>query len=387
MANLLFLGITAAMLGKAVLGLLGAAGVFGLQSLFKKSTPLANSDKEAAELSLRNQQILNEQEYERKKEFYEMYESPEAMVRQYSSAGLNPMLLAGGGASVSASGGIGSAGSAAASASSSSSDIAGMLSDLVGTSARFELGSKQVRVQEKRNEIDFYNAQTSRMMAEADIAYKNSLATGQNTTNEWLSTIYGNQVSLNAARERNYDSMTAMNDANKQRLLELVESEKVNRELTRHKINLVDKEAACAQYQSAILEAQSKYSDEYFKALSDLQAIEALRAQGEYGIFERTLDTREKAAIAELNHVIIRAGMDARIFTGKAFERHVEGKQTSGELLSTWTNFGKSIISAGITGAAIVGSGFLRSASRAITPPVFPGTMPQSRPMMTDVYL
>lgn len=82
-----------------------------------------NRDKELADISLENQEILNEQEFQRKKEWFDNYESPEAKVRQYSAAGLNPMLLAGGGASVSSTGGIGSAGSAPADSSGSPTDL------------------------------------------------------------------------------------------------------------------------------------------------------------------------------------------------------------------------------------------------------------------------
>lgn len=85
-------------------------------------------DRDLANIQLENQQTLNEEEYDRKIDFYERYESPEARVRQYKTAGLNPMLLAGNGASVSASGGVGSAGAASATPSGS-----GGLPDVIGS--------------------------------------------------------------------------------------------------------------------------------------------------------------------------------------------------------------------------------------------------------------
>lgn len=91
------------------------------------STGMTDADIEASEKTLENQQILNEQEYQRKIDFYEMYESPQAQVRQMKSAGLNPALMYSSAPSVSASGGIGSAGSAPASVSSDP----GMLSTLL----------------------------------------------------------------------------------------------------------------------------------------------------------------------------------------------------------------------------------------------------------------
>ena len=38
--------------------------------------------RKAADLDLNNQRILNQEEFDRKREWYEEFESPEAMVRQ-----------------------------------------------------------------------------------------------------------------------------------------------------------------------------------------------------------------------------------------------------------------------------------------------------------------
>lgn len=108
------------------------------------STGMTDADIEASEMTLENQQLLNEQEYQRKIDFYEMYESPQAQVRQIKNAGLNPALMYGSAPSVSASGGIGSAGSAAASASASES-MGSMLSSLLNMA----LQSKQLSLQDK----------------------------------------------------------------------------------------------------------------------------------------------------------------------------------------------------------------------------------------------
>lgn len=115
------------------------------------------TDREIAssDLQLRNQQQLNEEEYERKIDFYERYESPEAQVRQYKAAGLNPALMFGNGASVSASGGIGSAGSAASPDVSAQSP----LNDVLGTI----LNVKRFGLEQAANK-----AQVSNLMAEEE---------------------------------------------------------------------------------------------------------------------------------------------------------------------------------------------------------------------------
>lgn len=115
------------------------------------STGMTDADIEASEMSLENQQILNEQEFQRKIDFYEMYESPQAQVRQIKQAGLNPALMYGGAPSVSASGGIGSPGSAPASAHASEA-MGSMLSSLLNMA----LQSKQLDMQNawKQREMD-----------------------------------------------------------------------------------------------------------------------------------------------------------------------------------------------------------------------------------------
>ena len=62
---------------------------------------MTDAEKEASDTSLRNAQILADEDYQRKIDFYERYESPEAQVLQYKSAGLNTALMFGNGASFS----------------------------------------------------------------------------------------------------------------------------------------------------------------------------------------------------------------------------------------------------------------------------------------------
>lgn len=123
-----------------------SSGVFGMPSFSSfaemlkalasrlTGTALTPAEKEASALQLQNQQTLNEEDFQRKIDFYEMYESPEAMMRQYKSAGLNPALMYGGAPSVSASGGVGTGSAGMPSAQMES--IAGILSAISGASLR-----------------------------------------------------------------------------------------------------------------------------------------------------------------------------------------------------------------------------------------------------------
>lgn len=343
----------------------------GLKNLFEGKTGahMTDAEKEASALSLENQQILNEQEYERKIDFYERFESPEAQVRQYQQAGLNPMLLANGGASVSASGGIGSAGSAPAQSQASSGFLTGLLGQLL-----------DYKVAQKRNDIAEMDATTRKNQSQAYIDWLNSRTSGQNITNSWLDTIYGADVSLKSAKEHNLDvnSETAIQQRNY--LMALTESAKVKADLDRKNIEVKDMELCIMQYQKGIMAAQSRYADQYFKAVAELNAANALMASVEGTIFEKTQKLRLESCEAELNHIIIRAGMDAKIFTGEGFSRMVQGKQSSGELLSTWLGFGKSVLNGLIVGGAMVGSAAIKAAATrapAAGAVAFPGTMPQ----------
>lgn len=107
--------------------------ILGLATKKILDTEMTGGQQQRAQTELENQQLLNEEEYDRKIDFYERFESPEAQVRQYKSAGLNPALMFGNGASVSASGGIGSAGSVSqASAAGSQSPFSGAMSSILG---------------------------------------------------------------------------------------------------------------------------------------------------------------------------------------------------------------------------------------------------------------
>lgn len=341
-----------------------------VENMFNRQSgsEMSDADKEAASISLENQQILNQQEYERKLDFYERFESPEAQVRQYKSAGLNPMLLASGGASVSASGGIGSAGSAPASASSSNL-LVGLLGQLL-----------DYKVAQKRNDIAEMDATTRQNQSRAYIDWLNSRTSGQNITNSWLDTIYGADVSLKSAKEYNLDVNSETAIQQREYLKALTDSAKVKADLDRKNIEVKDMELCIMEYQKGIMAAQSRYADEYFKAVAELNAANALMASVQGTIFEKTQKLRLESAEAELNHIIIRAGMDAKVFTGEGFERMVKGKQTSGELLNTWLGFGKSVLNGLIVGGAMAGSAAIKAGAMrapAAGAVAFPGTMPQ----------
>lgn len=149
--------------------LLGVDVSNGLEGYFNKETGagMTPADREAADLQLSHQQTLNEEDFERKVDFYERFESPEAQVQQYKNAGLNPMLIAGNG-SVSASGGVG-AGSASV-PSPSSGDFSGILSSILSFATRQQevknnrdLKQQEIDIERERmrSQVELFRAQTA----------------------------------------------------------------------------------------------------------------------------------------------------------------------------------------------------------------------------------
>lgn len=216
-------------------------------SLWNQKRKMSTSDTQASELSLRNQQVLNEEEYDRKLDFYNRFESPAAMVAQYKNAGLNTMMLAGGGASVSASGGIGSAGSAPADNSSPTSpDMVGVLNSLLN----YKLQSRRLDIEERAVQLDADRNPSviSRNLGSAEASYASA--------EEKRALVEKKAAQLDAQTEVFKDSLNTA---------------KVERELKRAQISKAEADAALSIRQEALLAIQEKYSDKYWENTLDIQ--------------------------------------------------------------------------------------------------------------------
>ena len=154
---------------KKLLNVLGRV----IDNLQKKytGTGLTEREKEDADLQLHNQQILNQEEYDRKVQFFRENESYQAQVNQQIAAGLNPALMYGSGAGVSASGGIGTPGSAASPQMES-----GGLTALMG------MMSTMAQMQALKRQTD------------ADVRLKSSQALGNELDNRWKDRLHDVQV-------------------------------------------------------------------------------------------------------------------------------------------------------------------------------------------------
>lgn len=329
---------------------------FGLNFLKNWSKKVSGSgmtdaDKELTETSLRNQQTLNQEEYDRKIDFYQQFESPSAQVRQYKEAGLNPMLLSGSGASVSASGGIGSAGSAPA-------QSAGVATGLLGDLLNFSLRRKQL-------DIDKFDAETRRKQADAMSEYYGSRTVGQNQINDTFYTMFG-------LKSANLEADTAAKMSQTDYLYQMAQSEPFRRRLMESGIKLNDSQTAINEVQKAINEAALKYSDKYYKAISEISMYQSTILNVESSVAERLnkkgVDLVYHRAVAEAAQCIFDAGMSLDIWEGDAFKNSVSGTMTKKDWTQGVLGLIKTTITAGAGYAGVKAMAAARGAAHMAAP-------------------
>lgn len=312
---------------------------------------MTDAEKELALTSLSNQQILNQQEYDRKIDFYERFESPAAQVRQYKEAGLNPMLLAGSGAGAAASGGVGSAGSAPAQSSS--------MADILGSLLGFMTKKKQL---DQEKALRMYENETQRLQVNNYGAYLAALTTGQEQKNSVFFEAFGVDM-------QGKEADIKAKEAQANYLNEVAGSEVVRRALMESGIRLNDSVTAINEIQKAVIKAQEKYSDSYFKAIAEISEAQAtvagIEASVESKLAEKGKEYQYHARVAECADMIFKAGMDLDIWEGEAFKKAISGEMTKKD----WTGAVVSVLKTLIGAGAVVGASALRSSARGIVPP------------------
>lgn len=139
----------------------------GVTKFFNKLAPYAESfldrltgkqmtqaDKDAAKMEYEYNDMLARNDYDRKIDFYQRFESPSALVSQWKGAGVNPMALFGGSSpSVSASGGVGSGSVNASVSSGGESLVSGLISGLLGA-GQLALSQGRLKLEKGRFELD-----------------------------------------------------------------------------------------------------------------------------------------------------------------------------------------------------------------------------------------
>lgn len=312
---------------------------------------------EEANIQLENQQILNEDEWQRKLYFYENYESPSAMVRQYKQAGLNPMLLAGGGASVSASGGIGSPGSAQGGHDSSADPLAAILS-IAGLAMRQSQFHQNLEIEKQRVGVSEYEAETRRIQV-------------QNQNEMWKSIINLNQQRYDFNEQfypASLENVYAQTDA----LYQQIRTGQADAALKWAGVSRAKAETALAIRQEALLRIQEKHAELYYSYQNSLMYYQSQLAKTQSEFERRTLEKRIK--IVDKNLDLMMQEEVGRILENglKGYDFSTFGQQNARAWIDTGANVLRSLGSF-MTGGAIMG----RAAGAFGSTPMFDIKMPQ----------
>lgn len=278
----------------------GADGLMsGLGSLFDAlisrltGAALTPAEKEASALQLQNQQTLNEEDFQRKIDFYERYESPQAIMNQYKAAGLNPALMYGGGASVSASGGVGTGSASMPSAGVES--IAGLVSAISGMSLRSKELQLEQRMKERDLELEEERIGVQRMQAQAYADYLRSQREGQDITNLNLQRMFDLQAG----------EVRAKTDA----LIDGLQSAAAQRILLRNQVSESQARSSLIRVQTAIANCDATVRQKY-------NAIMVRSAQLQYDMMsvdskyqEQFITDALERNQKELTHLFIENGL------------------------------------------------------------------------------
>lgn len=343
-----------------------SSGLFGLPSftsfgellkaLVSRLTgaALTPAEREASALQLSNQQTLNEEDYQRKIDFYERYESPQAQVQQYKAAGLNPALLYGGGASVSASGGVGTGSAGMPSAQMES--IAGIISAISGASLRSQQQRFDMKMRERELELEGEKLGIYRNQSEAYARYLGSQTTGQDITNSNLQDIY----------DLNKDNVRAKTGE----LLENIKTAPVQRALLRADIGVKEASEALYKVQTRIASADADIRAKYNAIMIDSARIqmEMLSVQSEYQ--RQLLDQQVMHNARELNILFNQVGMsnlDLQYYRADRNWEHGLG-------------FARTVVTAGGIAAGFAFGGRALGAASVLSAPTFAQTLQYGSP-------
>lgn len=324
---------------------------FGNLIDFLTGSDMTDAEREAAATSYSYNSRLADEDYQRKIDFYERYESPAAQVRQYKDAGLNPALMYQGGASVSASGGVGS-GSVSADSGANPAALISLVSALAGVAQRQRQVNVDARLRSFENETRRMDVENQRLQIDTYREYLESQKEGRDLENDLIRQTFPDRV----------DAVKTQTSLLKQQL----RNEEVRNDLLRSNISLNDAEKALRIRQEAILAAQEKYADKYYKAAAEYEQCVASMASAQSKYEWDTLDRRKKVLDIQIRNMILEGGIASKTFG-----------YMSQDNLRKWLDVGGKVV--GIVGGSALAAGKIagRAATKSVVPPFFEGTIPK----------
>lgn len=224
------------------------------------------AEKESASLDARLNNELAQQDYDRKIDFYQRFESPEAQVRQYKAAGINPMTVFGNGASVSASGGVGS-GTVSSGSGTGSADLASLLSPLLGFAARQKEIQNQYDIASMQQGLDARNLRLKENQFEWDKVYQKTMmdyyqsrTAGQDLQNSFYAKAY--PINLDNLR------LTG------QKLIQDINTSAAQEALNRAGIDKTQAETYVKYWEATIKQIEAEYAAEYHQLQNELMGLQ-----------------------------------------------------------------------------------------------------------------
>lgn len=285
---------------------LGIAGLSSFSDLLKAlanrytGASLTPAEKEAAALQLSNQQTLNEEDFQRKIDFYERFESPQAMMQQYKAAGLNPALMYQGAPSVSASGGVG-----AGSAQAVSPDVAS-ISSLIQAIGGISVQNHRLKMEYdlKQRELDLESRRVGAMekSTDADVALKSYQTQYESVRSKWADKVFDVET-------KNVQARTDF-------LVDQLKTGQVQRALFSQNISESVARSALYRVQTAIANSDAAVRDRYNSLMLRLSGLQAEQMstynsyqgkllQSEYNhVFQQTMNLFEEHNILKAEGAI-----------------------------------------------------------------------------------
>lgn len=206
---------------------------------------MQNSTKETIDYETGAQNWLDEQAYERNVDFYQRFQSPSAMARQYRDAGLNVGLMYGG---------VGSPSATSMSSPGSAGSASNTPFDAIGQLLRSLIDLKSVSIQEKKVDSEI-------KVNESVVGRNESETQGVDIRNANLQDLY--------------DLQKRSEDANIQFMNEQIKTEPVKRALIRMEISDKEAEYALKKGMKRLQTIDLMYHDQYMSAMTAMAEYES----------------------------------------------------------------------------------------------------------------
>lgn len=371
------------MAAQVLAGLAGAAGASGglLATIYKiiygerAWKKFAPSEKEKMDYEDEINDENADLAYIRQRQFQENYLSPAAQLSSlaagYDSIGLNRMSLVGANPGVTSSSVPQAASPSSGGSPSLPSGIGDVFSSLLSYSNEKKRIDNDYKLRDRQLDIDSRRLQMQELYYKTLGGYYGSKTTAQE-----------NENSIFGLRKQDLETNIQQKEANINQITQWITESGSRVSVNNQQASLLFKEAnytdvlaAGQEIQNQILAAQSKYSDQYFKAVAKIQECQSNIASFDSAAVKQYWNKKLLAYEKELQFMIDTAKEKSDWVNSDAWDKICQGRLNHGEKAQMWTGVVKSVVSAGVAAGAVVGSAAIRA--NAFGGFALPGTLPR----------